>query len=725
MHPALRLEELARLPLAVRKFATAAAGGSEPDMIKLILRIMFQPTTSAQYLPPLFTNLNPARFPPLELLDIPTPAPSAVRAIEAVGEVHSIFAGGIWIFLQLIRIYRPLLPHLTTAHTLRARFLGLLYPMLKDHPTMELVHATPGVYAFVARTWAGMALGLAPGVPRAPLLALNQFLGDMATLTRANFDELIAGAREISQGSSCGTSTLQGALLPAGLVKTLTAALFPICETVLEGMEAVLFGCLEILIASLRAESAYPRLPEAIDAGHLRAIVTFGRTRNTARNRAKLEASTIFPYWLEVLGLVGQRALVLQEFESADHISCDVVKKAPKSSAVLAVACVIIAHANFKRPPGEMRDIENLLASSPHDSHSPKAAPPRNSAPSLITRMTRGHAYRPAKHELNQMGEFVQERAEGNNNASGSKMPGAEADNVRLMDTEVGEYGGGPERYGDESKTESELAAANELWDAAFSVELHHLVVGGVANAQATTLPGWFLTSSSSAEPSSFQATSSSSQHQFRKMCGFRSSAPRDGHLENGKSLERTFARLCGALSNCAKIALKVMLHAVLSRSAWSAARTWILMDDLQRAAYAPASAAGGMLVSLVQSSSRDTYARVLGPFVDKLEVQRSNGENDGREKESSAYGGDPIMKAILVIQIRGNFWGVARERRLTARKYLNYEAPAKALPHAFPSTHALPLRLSFPFHHELPIDPMGARGFPAIRVSRALYTER
>ncbi|KAJ6535280.1 hypothetical protein DFH09DRAFT_1091815 [Mycena vulgaris] len=79
----------------------------------------------------------------------------------------------------------------------------------------------------------------------------------------------------------------------------------------------------------------------------------------------------------------------------------------------------------------------------------------------------------------------------------------------------------------------SELAA-NELWDAAFSEELHHVVVGGVANTQATTLPGWFLTSSSSAEPSSFQATSSSSQHRFRKMCGFRSSAPRDGHRGNG-----------------------------------------------------------------------------------------------------------------------------------------------------------------------------------------------
>ncbi|KAJ6535281.1 hypothetical protein DFH09DRAFT_1284052 [Mycena vulgaris] len=427
MHPALRLEELARLPLAVRKFATAAAGGSEPDMIKLILRIMFQPTTSAQYLPPLFANLNPARFPPLELLDIPTPAPSAVRAIEA---------------------------------------------------NIPALAAAPHYRAHAARTLPGVAVPDAQGpsddgadsCDAGRLFALAHMLTFL----------------HVRMGS------LQGALLPAGLVKTLTAALFPICETVLEGMEAVLFGCLEILIASLRAESAYPSLPEAIDAGHLRAIVTFGRTRNTARNRAKLEASTIFPYWLEVLGLVGQRALVLQEFESADHISvrlcdnrqCDVVKKAPKSSAVLAVASSAWRDAGHREfvgvgstvsPPNRVHLPANAtthscvslsattkptrLASSPHNSHSPKAALPRNSAPSLITRMTRGHAYRPAKHELNQMGEFVQERAEGNNNASGSKMPGAEADNVRLMDTEVGEYGGGPERYGDESETEARARA--------------------------------------------------------------------------------------------------------------------------------------------------------------------------------------------------------------------------------------------------------------------------
>ncbi|KAJ6535220.1 hypothetical protein DFH09DRAFT_1404634 [Mycena vulgaris] len=154
----------------------------------------------------------------------------------------------------------------------------------------------------------------------------------------------------------------------AGLVKTVAAALFPRCESALEDTDFVPHSCLLVLTMSLYAEPAYQRLPEAIDAGLLRAILILGQMeerfpridlrgylqqllreilpgalvyypvllvtipRNipaleAARDRARFEASAIFPDWLAFLDLLCQRVLVLQELEWSGHILCGVARK--------------------------------------------------------------------------------------------------------------------------------------------------------------------------------------------------------------------------------------------------------------------------------------------------------------------------------------------------------------------------------------------------------------
>ncbi|KAJ7493082.1 hypothetical protein B0H11DRAFT_2396604 [Mycena galericulata] len=318
MHPDVRLEKLSSLPFSVQRFATAAASGSEPDMTKVAVRVISQPTLFSGFLPVVFANLDPTRIPSPERLDTSIPGPDittpfimAVHALEILVEVHTISPAvyaelwpRMWTWMQIIPTYRHFLPHPVTEHALGEQFLTLLLPLIRDEQTTDMIHST---------------LGGTPSQVRIRRIPLTEHGGE-------NLEELVEGAggsphdlaqlivRHIDLNANCSHGNLttldmmqvvslsyiivfirvglgqkarmHGPLLAAGLVRALTAALIPLNDSGrhMDGVEGALHRCLELLSDSVCVEPGYPRLPEALNAGLLPAIAILSQTDVRGRN---------------------------------------------------------------------------------------------------------------------------------------------------------------------------------------------------------------------------------------------------------------------------------------------------------------------------------------------------------------------------------------------------------------------------------------------------------
>ncbi|KAJ6463032.1 hypothetical protein C8R47DRAFT_84729 [Mycena vitilis] len=282
------------------------------------------------FLPVLFANLDPTRIPDSQSLDTSSPEANALamlamamRSITILVDVREIPVGvypelwpRIWTWMQCILLYRRFLSPPITEDALRAKFLNLLRPWIQDDQITDLIHETPGVHSFVARTWAGLPHISTPGFI-ATRMAVYDFI--FTTSARpADLEELIEGAGGSADNlakllvshikMNCeGSTSLDDvqllslsyiivfirvgvvkqtlsihSLLGAGLVGALTAALFPLSgdemrKQVESATEVTLEHCVEFLSDCVCTEAGYPRLPEALDAGLLRAIVKLAR----------------------------------------------------------------------------------------------------------------------------------------------------------------------------------------------------------------------------------------------------------------------------------------------------------------------------------------------------------------------------------------------------------------------------------------------------------------
>ncbi|KAJ6580381.1 hypothetical protein DFH09DRAFT_1275611 [Mycena vulgaris] len=323
MHPALSLQSLSHLPISIRRFATAAAAGSEADLIRVAAHIVKAPEQSARLLPVIFAILDPALIPDPDLLDTASPATSTVsrlslayRALAVWGlicptsDVYPHIWPRVWRWAQILELHHHFLPDTESVEELGCRFLAAFYGMLHHDETAKLIHATPGVHAFFGRLWTAMDGTYDPKRMQVPLTALYYFMRP-SDWNSANIDELIEGSggsavdlavlivRQIylTIGSertplsrmelSClsgilalvrygDCSQLLQPLLSEGIVGAVTQALFPLAVTILLGVDETLDTCLGFVAATICASPGYPYLPDALDVGLLDAITLLG-----------------------------------------------------------------------------------------------------------------------------------------------------------------------------------------------------------------------------------------------------------------------------------------------------------------------------------------------------------------------------------------------------------------------------------------------------------------
>ncbi|KAJ7629331.1 hypothetical protein B0H17DRAFT_1150625 [Mycena rosella] len=307
MHPALHLQNINKLPISVRKYATPAAHGSLDDLGRLIALISHSPNPSQRYLavlPVFFINLDPSGIPTgadpadteaaalailalqgLCLIDFPT---------ECGRELWPRYFG----WMACIHFNRDCLPRVPTEADLCLDLMTVIGHLSADRATEQLMHETVGVRYLVTRAWSVLfqneharssgILRLAAN-PRniTEMLEASDGLSGLGLLikqyiaffivdrrTRLTIDALhiLDGLLELLADLTDDTH-VRGALVSAGVVSALTKGAYVIGEAKIPGSAHLLlaiFSSLQILFIS---PPSYLAIGEALGAGLLRAIV--------------------------------------------------------------------------------------------------------------------------------------------------------------------------------------------------------------------------------------------------------------------------------------------------------------------------------------------------------------------------------------------------------------------------------------------------------------------
>ncbi|KAJ6587653.1 hypothetical protein DFH09DRAFT_1427898 [Mycena vulgaris] len=360
MHPALSLQSLSHLPISIRRFATAAAAGSEADLIRVAAHIVKAPEQSARFLPVIFATLDPALIPDVDMLHTASPFPSTVSRLSLAYRA-----------LAILELHRQFLPDTESAEeVVGCRFLAVLYGDTR--------------YAGSARVlWAHLGRArchLRPETMPVPLTALYYFMRTSDGKS-ANIDELIEGSGgsgvdlavlilRLTIGSErAPLSRMELSCLPGILALVRhrrrgdASAMSPLAVTILLGVDETLDTCLGLVAATIGASPGYPYLPDALDVGLLDAITLLGRKdfqtmdlpshlqrflgdilpgamvyhpvvcamrSNAPSVREGRDARFVNPEvradWLAFLELVEERVDVLDYYESSDYVctkACD------------------------------------------------------------------------------------------------------------------------------------------------------------------------------------------------------------------------------------------------------------------------------------------------------------------------------------------------------------------------------------------------------------------
>ncbi|KAJ7652470.1 hypothetical protein DFH06DRAFT_1475285 [Mycena polygramma] len=417
MHPSLCLENLSALPFSVRRVALAAAGGSRSDWAKVTGFIRADPGVAAhKFLPVIYAVLNRQLVPGPPSETFATNLGSLMPAMDAIGTLH-FFTGlsvpilealwpRVWIWMDLLEKVQFALNRGWTGNP---ELLNLLWPFIEVQALKSLVHSTPGIHALFGRLF----LRSSPLALREDNAIVGgfQFIADcdancgpyarefieecgddpsaLASILVRHVNTIASEYRHpktqvpradlllrlhtfSSFARILGTVSLFPPLLSAGMVKAQTIAISHLNSW--PKADAALTNSLDLLSTLLVYSDGSPHLPEALKAGLLGTILSFGSNyqpnqRSVATldkflrvilpgslvsyrvvlalasaypmvmgrpHNPRLIASPIYSAWQEFETLLQPRLRLLEYFHSEEFIQtkacgnleCDVIRKA-------------------------------------------------------------------------------------------------------------------------------------------------------------------------------------------------------------------------------------------------------------------------------------------------------------------------------------------------------------------------------------------------------------
>ncbi|KAJ6553288.1 hypothetical protein B0H19DRAFT_159719 [Mycena capillaripes] len=197
MHKSLRLDNLAYLPISVRRFASPAANGSIDDLKRLITLLdeIHSEHTFAQCLPVFYANLDPGGIP----TGVNVTTDEVTRAIMALDALHKLGVESkpawqdlwtrIWPWIAFLHVHRGCLAQERDARPYLMFFLNLF---CRDLDTKTLISQTDGVRSLIMEAWAFMLY--TEKVDDRAFSRLSTLFPDMEVNDDKNLAELLEGA---------------------------------------------------------------------------------------------------------------------------------------------------------------------------------------------------------------------------------------------------------------------------------------------------------------------------------------------------------------------------------------------------------------------------------------------------------------------------------------------------------------------------------------------------
>ncbi|KAJ7167916.1 hypothetical protein C8R46DRAFT_1094505 [Mycena filopes] len=311
----LRVENLSRLPLSIKRMAISAARGSSSDFYSLITHIARRPTKKdlcVECLPVFYIYLDPAAIPngDVRFTGEIDRALISIIALRSLGRFHAPLGlhlwPRMWPWLTFLNLYRHILPD---PRNIPLDLLFFVQLFINDEETARLVGSTVGVRSIVVDAWKSLCgpeedaakpdewlqlasvldafMGASEAANRVEILEATDGPPGLAALI-IHYIKIPAPSRAppifygsinhlLSDFLQDANSPLGPALISAGFVKPFTTALFALSDfpdTHEDRRDLrVLFPFFDILQKLFNRPASHKAIADAIHAGLLFALV--------------------------------------------------------------------------------------------------------------------------------------------------------------------------------------------------------------------------------------------------------------------------------------------------------------------------------------------------------------------------------------------------------------------------------------------------------------------
>ncbi|KAJ7108002.1 hypothetical protein C8R43DRAFT_1243612 [Mycena crocata] len=160
-------KRLDALPLAHRKYITAAFNGSSMELEEIMTLAGNDHPNSAHFLPAFWANLDPAKIPsPVELDDLLRSSPDDRIIVPIISSLEGLRCipiqdaalpdlwPRVWEWFRFMYTFEDSLPRMPTRKHMAVLFVTLISRFAANPTTTELIFSVPGVRLALARAWA-------------------------------------------------------------------------------------------------------------------------------------------------------------------------------------------------------------------------------------------------------------------------------------------------------------------------------------------------------------------------------------------------------------------------------------------------------------------------------------------------------------------------------------------------------------------------------------------